>query len=270
MNVPAVQEPMPSVLTTPRMLALGGMLAIAVIAWIFLWQGAVVMAEMAAEKGLLSGLMMVMMRPDQPAAYLPAVALMWVVMMVAMMTPAVLPMLLVFWRLARGTRRQSLWHGIVFGTSYLVVWSVFGLVLTLLQWALHRGAVLHTGVLALGSQPAAGLLVAAGMYQLTPLKAACLAHCQSPLAFLLSHWRPGAVGALRMGLAHGAYCLGCCWVLMLLMFAGGVMSIGSMALISLLILLERLLPPRRWAAFVPGLLLIAWGSWNLFATLRVT
>lgn len=253
--------------STSRLLALGGMLGITVIAWIFLWQSAVVMARMTGE-GVLFDLMMAMMRPQQVGLYASAAALMWLVMMVAMMTPAVLPIVLTFWRVNRGSRARSVQHGVLFGASYLLVWCGFGLLLTLLQWALHRGALLSTHLLAVGPQLAACFLIAAGVYQLTPLKASCLAHCQSPLAFLLSHWRDGAKGAIRMGVEHGSYCLGCCWALMLLMFVGGVMSIGFMALISLFILIERVLPESRWATLLPGSLLIAWGVWTLLA--RVT
>jgi predicted metal-binding membrane protein len=121
--------------------------------------------------------------------------------------------------------------------------------------------------MALKSGPllAAGLLIAAGIYQFLPFKQACLRHCQSPLAFLLNHWRDGRMGALWMGAVHGRYCLGCCWVLMLLMFAGGVMSIGAMAALAAFILLERLLPAGFWASAVPGLLLLATGAALLLA-----
>ena len=248
----------------PRLVALAGLLCVAAIAWVLLWRSAAVMSSMAGD-GVMFDLMMTMMRPERTGPYAVATALMWLVMMVAMMTPAVLPVLLTFWQLDRGSPARSAQHGVIFGVSYLLVWCGFGLLLALLQWGLHRGAVLHTHLLTAGPLVAACLLIAAGIYQLTPLKAACLAHCQSPLAFLLSHWRDGASGAMRMGITHGSYCLGCCWALMLLMFVGGVMSVGFMALISLFMLLERVLPARRWSTWVPGGFLLTWGAWNLFA-----
>jgi predicted metal-binding membrane protein len=105
------------------------------------------------------------------------------------------------------------------------------------------------------------LLVVAGIYQWLPLKQACLAHCRSPLGFMTAHWRPGAVGALRMGLAHGASCLGCCWLLMLLLFAGGVMNLAWIAGLAALTLGERVLPRGAWLARMAGVVLAAWGGW---------
>ena len=245
-----------------RLLALGGLLGVTVIAWFFLWRGAALMSSMTGE-GALFDWMMAMMRPAHTGPYALAAALMWIVMMIAMMTPAVLPLVLTFWKLKRGSPAQSARHGLLFSASYLLVWCAFGLLLAFLQWGLHRGAILHTELLTTGPLFAAWLLIAAGIYQLTPLKATCLAHCQTPLAFLLTQWRDGAGGALRMGITHGSYCLGCCWALMLLMFVGGVMSVGWMVLISVFSLLERVLPVSRWSRWVPGLLLIGWGSGNL-------
>ncbi len=247
---------------TARLLALGGLLCVTVIAWISLWRGAAMMSSMTGT-GPRFAWMMAMMRPEHAVPYALATALMWVVMMIAMMTPAVLPLVLTFWKLKRGSPAQSVQHGVLFGASYLLVWCAFGLLLALLQWGLHRGAMLHTQLLAISPLFAAWLLIAAGIYQLTPLKATCLAHCQTPLVFLLAHWRDGAGGAMQMGITHGSYCLGCCWALMLLMFVGGVMSVGYMALISVFILLERILPVGRWSSWVPGLLLLGWGSWHL-------
>lgn len=214
--------------------------------------------------GLLFDLMLAMMQPQATAPYLAATSLMWVVMMLAMMTPAVLPVVLTFWRLTRGAAEHRSRDGVLFGVSYLVVWCGFGVLASLLQWALHRGALLDTQLLA-ATAPVlgAGLAITAGLYQLTPFKAACLTHCQTPIGYLMGHWREGALGAVRMGLGHGSYCLGCCWALMLLMFVGGVMSVGTMVLISAFILLERVLPPGRWVTAAPGALLIAWGAWEL-------
>ena len=139
----------------------------------------------------------------------------------------------------------------------------FAVLASVLQWTLHRAALLHGHLLTAGPPLAGALLVAAGLYQLTPLKTACLARCQSPLGFLLSHWREGASGALHMGVRHGAYCLGCCWALMLLMFAYGVMSAAAMALLTVFVLAERLLPPGPWSAKLPGLALVGWGMWTM-------
>jgi predicted metal-binding membrane protein len=251
---------------TSRLLVLGGFLAIAGLAWIFLFQSEIAMTTMARDHWL-AGMMMAMMQPHAATLYLTATAAMWLVMMIAMMTPAVLPVVLMFTRVDRGNAAHRTRDSALFGASYLVVWGIFGIAMAVLQWGLHRGAVLQTHLLEAGPVFASSLAIAAGFYQLTPLKSTCLSHCQSPLGFLMSHWRAGALGAIHMGFTHGAYCLGCCWALMFLMFVGGVMSVGAMVVISLYILFERLLPAGPWMTKFPGALLIGWGVWTLIAQL---
>ena len=248
--------------TVPRLIVASALAVTAVVCWWLLARSAAVMASMQGGGPLLA-LADAMMEPAAPTPYLVASALMWMVMMGAMMTPAVLPITLVFVRLDRERHGRALpVDGLVFSAGYLAAWMLFALVATLVQWALHRMALLHTDVLATGSALAGALAILAGVYQLTPLKETCLAHCRTPMGFLMSHWRDGTAGAFRMGLDHGGYCLGCCWALMLLMFAAGVMSVTAMALLSLFILAERVLP-GRFAAQVPGLVLLGWGAWTL-------
>jgi predicted metal-binding membrane protein len=235
------------------------LLGAATLCWIALVASERVMMSMQGD-GVLMDLARAMMRPTAAPTYLAATALMWVVMMGAMMIPAVLPVVLVFARLDRRGGRSD---AALFAGGYLLVWATFALPATLVQFALHRAALLHGMELAAGAALAGVLLIAAGVYQLTPLKTACLAHCQSPLGFLLGRWRDGALGALRMGMEHGAYCLGCCWVLMLLMFAWGVMSAAAMAALTVFIVAERSLPAGPWSAKIPGAALIAWGLWSL-------
>lgn len=249
---------------TPRIVTLVSFVCIAVLAWGFLWQTQVAMSTMAPG-GWLSETVMIMMQPHATSTYLTATAVMWIMMMIAMMTPAVLPVVHVFWQLERGDSALRIRHGALFGASYLLVWCGFGVAMAVLQWGLHRGAMLRSDLLEVGPVFAACLAIAAGLYQLTPLKTTCLNHCQSPLGFLMSHWRSGGTGAIRMGIAHGAYCLGCCWALMLLMFVGGVMSVGVMIAISFFILLERLLPAGPWITKLPGAVMLGWGTWTLFA-----
>ena len=238
------------------------LVALAIACWILLAKSEHVMTTMQGD-GVLLDLAMRMM---EPASYLGASALMWIVMMGAMMTPAVLPVMMLFARLDRGRRPDGAGGDAgVFALGYLLAWTAFALVATVLQWALHRATLLEGHLLAAGPTLAGVLLVVAGVYQLTPLKTACLAHCQSPLGFLLGHWQDGTTGALRMGMRHGAYCLGCCWALMLLMFVYGVMSAAAMALLTIFILAERLLPPGPWSAQLPGVALVAWGMWTLAA-----
>jgi predicted metal-binding membrane protein len=236
---------------------------VTIVSWVLLAKSAAVMSAMAGDPVFLD-LAYAMMEPLATGRYLAASALMWAVMMVAMMAPAVMPVVLVFQRLNRGFGgRTSHIEGVLFAGGYLVTWVGFGLAATLLQWGLHRAALLHPHFMSAGPSLAGTILVAAGIYQLTPLKTACLKHCQSPLAFLLGHWRDGPGGALLMGIDHGRYCIGCCWALMLLMFVSGTMSVAAMAVLSVFILAERLLPAGDWIATLPGTALLGWGLWTL-------
>ena len=212
--------------------------------------------------GLLLWSAMAMMQPLARGPYLLASAAMWVVMMVAMMSPVALATLTLFRRTRPGSGNGA---ALSFASGYLALWCGVGLALTLVQWQLHANDVLHTMLLKASPRWAAGLLLLAGLWQFTPWKRACLAHCQNPFTFLLNHWRDGTAGAFRMGLHHGRYCLGCCWALMGLMFVGGVMSVTAMAVLSTFILLERLLPPRGWALWLPGGALLAAGAALLLA-----
>lgn len=188
-------------------------------------------------------------------------AAMWVTMMAAMMLPSAAPVLLVF----AGVNRRRAERGnvgvptAVFLLGYLLVWSGFSLAAAGAQWGLHNLTML-SGQDALVSRLAGGLvLIAAGVYQLTPLKRLCLVRCQSPLDFLLTRWRDGAGGALRMGLAHGLYCVGCCWVLMALLFVGGVMNLTWIALLAAFVLAEKALARGLAVSRLAGLALVAWG-----------
>ena len=238
-------------------LALAALLTLAALAWAWLYAAERTMASMRGD-GLLLGLMRAMMAPGDSAAYLLASATMWLVMMIAMMTPAALPMLLVF----RGLERGPAGHldPLLFAGGYLASWSAFALLATVAQWYLHAHGYLYGASLAASQQVAGGILIAAGIWQLTPFKAACLARCRGPMGFFLAHWRAGRWGAFAMGLHHGAYCIGCCWMLMVLMFAGGAMSVATMAAVTIFVLAERLLPGGRWVTWLPGLGLIVFGT----------
>jgi predicted metal-binding membrane protein len=148
----------------------------------------------------------------------------------------------------------------MFIAGYLVVWGVFSLVVSAAHWVLQQGMLLSP---MLGLTPMLGgaLFILAGVYQFTPLKYACLRQCRSPLAFVLNHWRDGWSGALRMGAEHGAYCLGCCWVLMALLFAVGVMNLIGVAAIAAFVFAEKLLPDGIWITRVGGGAMAAFGVW---------
>ncbi len=190
----------------------------------------------------------------------------WVVMMVAMMFPTAAPMILMFARVQasrreRGQRFVPIW---VFVGAYLVVWTLFGVaaygaavgaesLADRLTWAMDNAARIGGGV-----------LIVAGLYQLTPLKRRCLSKCRSPMQFILTSWRDGVDGALRMGVEHGIYCLGCCWLLFVILFPLGVMNVAVMALVTLLIFAEKSLPAGRQAGAVAALALMAYGLAAVF------
>src|SRR5678815_1301045 len=185
---------------------------------------------------------------------------MWSVMMVGMMGPSAAPMLLLFAtsQARRGARRVPRLT-LLFGVGYLTVWLGFSVGATLVHWALNQ-AMLLSPTMAVASRRVAGaLFIGAGVYQLTPLKHGCLQHCQSPVGFLMSHWREGPRGAFRMGLRHGVYCLGCCWALMAVLFAVGVMNLSWVGALTVFILLERIGRRGALVARVGGVLMVGLG-----------
>jgi predicted metal-binding membrane protein len=189
---------------------------------------------------------------------------MWIIMMAAMMIPSAAPMILIFTTINRKRRAQErpfVPTGI-FLLGYLVVWGVFSAVVTLLQWRLHQTALL-TPMMASASPLLSGAtLTAAGIFQLTPLKHVCLQHCRSPLGFLLTHWRDDLRGVFQMGLKHGTYCLGCCWLLMALLFVVGVMNLAWLAVLTVFIVLEKVASAGFYLSRVTGLLLLGAGLWT--------
>ena len=190
----------------------------------------------------------------------PAAIAMWFVMMVAMMIPAAAPTILLFARVHRHSSDTPPPTS-AFLVGYLACWLAFSIAAALLQTALQHGGQM-VPMLGMLRSPAAGaaVLIAAGLYQWTPAKDACLAECSAPGAFLARHFRPGAAGALRLGLIHGAYCVGCCWLLMGLLFAAGVMNLALVAALTLLVAAEKLLPYGRMLARFGGALLIVAGA----------
>jgi predicted metal-binding membrane protein len=179
---------------------------------------------------------------------------MWAVMMVAMMTPSAAPMILTFATLNRRRRAQQ---GLfvpttVFLLGYLLVWGGFSVLATFAQWRLHTAALLSPMMVSTSPLLGGLLLLAAGLFQWTPLKSTCLTQCRSPLGFIMTEWREGAWGALQMGLRHGMYCVGCCGVLMALLFVAGVMNLLWVAAIAALILVEKVLPHGKLMGRMAG------------------
>lgn len=194
-------------------------------------------------------------------SYAAVMLVMWSAMMAAMMLPSAAPMILLYGTIARrrGEANPAAGWGL-FAAAYLVVWALFSVVAVALQFGLEQAALLSPAMKMTSVAMAGALLILAGLYQWTPLKQACLRRCRSPLDFLLVEWREGKGGAFAMGLRHGLYCLGCCWLLMLLLFVGGVMSLAWIAGLALFVLVEKIAPAGRWIGRVAGLALIVWGG----------
>jgi predicted metal-binding membrane protein len=196
---------------------------------------------------------------------------MWWIMMIAMMTPSAAPTILLYARvhrhaLAQGQVQDKLAPTGAFAVGYLLVWLGFAAAATTLQWALEGAGLVSATVMGSWSRWLSGtVLITAGLYQLSPLKNICLTHCRTSTSFLSRHWRPGALGALRLGAMHGAYCVGCCWMLMALLFVGGVMNLAWIAALAILVLIEKALPLGQWIGRGVGVALVAWGVATLVA-----
>ena len=241
---------------------LGSLTVVIALAWAWLLLGAGIDME-AMDMG---GGQIMLMLPEWSFGYGLIVFAMWTVMMVAMMLPSTAPVTLLVASIARKRAAAGGTFGAgtaLFVLGYLTVWCAFAAVATALQWVVDE-AGLMSDTMALANRIVAGIvLVAAGLYQWTPLKQACLRHCRSPLDFLLFHWREGGLGALTSGLGHGAFCLGCCWMLMALLFVGGIMNLAWIAAIALLVLIEKTLPRGDWMGRIIGAVLVAWGAVTL-------
>ena len=251
-----------AVLRRDRFVVVAALAAVIVVAWIWIVLGAgtgmsaVAMTQMAGMPDM--DMMM------EPAVWTPGYAAlifaMWWVMMVAMMLPSAAPMLLLFARVNRAQKardRPYVATGI-FAAGYLVAWGGFSALAAGVQWGLEQLDLLSPMMTAnywLGG----AILLAAGAWQLTPIKGVCLRLCRSPLSFIAQKWRPGRLGAFRMGLEHGAFCLGCCWFLMGLLFFGGIMNLFWIAGLAGFVLLEKTIPMGHWIGRIAGIGVAAWG-----------
>jgi predicted metal-binding membrane protein len=249
-----------SALRRDRLLVVCALLFVIVLSWAYLLTGAGTMQEMG-------GMLMPMSAAEWTPGHALLMLVMWIVMMAAMMLPSAAPMILLYATIVRkrhagGARVAT--PGI-FALGYLAVWALFSVLAVVLQFGLEKAALLSPMMETTSVMLAGAVLIAAGIYQWLPLKQACLRHCRSPLEFVLMRWREGAGGAFKMGVEHGVYCVGCCWVMMLLLFVGGVMNLAWIAGLAFFFLLEKWTPTGHWLARAAGVLLIGWGAAVLFA-----
>ncbi len=261
MNAPLSFE---TLLKRDRLIVIAALAAVTLLAWGYMVREAQAMNL----SGVCCCAGMKMSGPDtQPwsTATLLPLFLMWTEMMVAMMIPSAAPMILTFAAVQRRRREQvrPFVPTGIFVLGYLVIWTAFSAAAAVAQWVLHGRALLSPMMVSTSPILGGSLLVAAGIFQWTPLKNGCLTHCRSPLSFLMTEWREGKFGALMMGLKHGGYCAGCCWFLMALLFVAGVMNLWWIAIIAAFVLLEKILRKGLLVGKVAGVLLIAWGAWMI-------
>ena len=237
-----------------RWFVLAGLVGVTALAWAYL---ATMVADMSA----------MAMPTYAPWSVLDfwLMFVMWAVMMVGMMLPSAAPMILLYATISRRQRGRG--HVFaptgVFAAGYLVAWTAFSLAATALQWALEQAALLSPMMVSTSPYLGGALLIAAGVYQWTPLKHACLENCRAPAEFLSRSWRNGTGGAIAMGIHHGIYCVGCCWVLMGLLFAIGVMNLLWVAFITALVLIEKIAPGGHRFARIVGALFVTAGTYNM-------
>ena len=192
-------------------------------------------------------------------------SVMWVLMMVAMMLPSTLPTVLLFTQVIKRKNAQYIFLPVlIFVCGYLVAWTVYSLIAVVLQWQLHVRGLLNPMMDSRSYLWSACVLIVAGLYQFTPLKESCLRQCQSPLSFLMTYWKDGYGGGLMMGIKHGFYCVGCCWALMSILFAVGVMNMFWIVILSLFAILEKSLLSPTIGSKVVGVVVTLWGCWWLW------
>ena len=273
MTVP-VDATLEAAVRRDRLVVVTAVIAVIALSWAYLLAGAgrgMSAFEMTrmSQLGIAGG--MAGMAMMTPAVWTPGYAVlmffMWWVMMVAMMLPSAAPMILLFATVNRKQRETGHPHVAtsIFVVGYLAAWAGFSLVEVLLQRGFERTGIVSPMLVGTNVIFGGVLLLAAGVYQVTPIKHACLRHCRSPLAFLSTHWRRGVRGALRMGLMHGAFCVGCCWLLMGLLFFGGVMNLYWIVGLALFVLFEKTVPAGHWLGYATGVALLVWGGMLVLA-----
>ncbi|MDN7848555.1 DUF2182 domain-containing protein [Burkholderia seminalis] len=250
-----------------RVIALLGMAALVAVCWFYLWTGAgtgmsaLEMTTVALFPHRLAD------DPGSMEPSLPTVIVMWWVMMIAMMTPGAAPLVMLYRRVLRhrgNGEAGSAFTSVSLLAGYLTAWLAFSIGAAWLQALLQPAGLISAMMLwSKSAALSAFVLALAGLYQFSPLKRACLRQCRAPAAFLVAHWRPGVAGSFLLGARHGAYCVGCCWLLMALLFVGGVMNVVWIAALSLFVFAEKILPGGERVGRALGVVLIVWAGATL-------
>jgi predicted metal-binding membrane protein len=265
-----VQTAAEHLLRRERLIVIAGLVLICLLSWYFLIAGAGTgMSTLAMTTWELPPPALHTVGTPWPASWWLIMILMWWVMMIAMMVPSAAPMILLYARVYRHSQKNGqLAQGVVptatFLSGYLVAWLLFSLAATGLHWGLEQLGLVH-GMMMWSTSPILSgvFLLAAGVYQTSPLKRVCLSHCRSPASYLSAHWRTGSWGTFRFGFDHGLYCVGCCWFLMLLLFVGGVMNLVWIVGLAIFVLVEKVAPRGDWVAKVSGVAMMGAGVWLL-------
>ena len=253
-----------------RSVVLAGLGSIVLLAWAYMGYLAWDMANKMAMSDTSMGMEMALptFQPWGIVDFL-LVFIMWTVMMFAMMTPSAAPMILTYGKINR--QRQAQLNPVlgtaVFFLGYILVWTAFSATATLAQGGIHAATLLSPMMETTSPVLGGIILIAAGVFQFTPLKYACLSHCRTPLGFFMAEWREGKLGTLVMGVRHGAFCVGCCWLIMALLFVAGVMNLLWIAVIAAYVLAEKLLPFGHKLSWIIGALMIGWGAWMIMGVL---
>jgi predicted metal-binding membrane protein len=235
-----------------RLMVIACLVFVIALSWTYLLTG----AGMSMEKISMSKFMH---QTQWDVGYALTMFIMWWVMMVAMMLPSALPMILLFTSLHQKMGARSPMAVTTFVTAYLLIWGGFSAIATSCQWLLVQHDLIAAMKPLNSTLLGGGLLISAGIWQLSPWKKTCLNHCRAPIQFLSENWQAGTMGALQMGLKHGLYCLGCCWVLMALLFYGGIMNLLWIIGLAIFILIEKVMPVNINFSRYSGMILIAWG-----------
>jgi predicted metal-binding membrane protein len=244
-----------------RIVVVACLVAVVLLAWGWLLIGAgIEMAQMD-----MGGGHVILMTAEWSPAYAALIFLMWAIMMVAMMLPSAAPAILLAGALMRQRDGNRIYGPTgLFALGYLMIWFSFSLVATALQWGLDRAGLLSAGMASGNATFAGVLLIVAGLYQWTPLKQSCLVQCRSPFQQLARYWRNGTCGPILAGAGHGLFCLGCCWMLMAILFVGGLMNVLWIAAVAVLVLIEKRLQAGPRVGRLTGIALLVWGAIVLF------
>jgi predicted metal-binding membrane protein len=250
LNTSPAPATLPPAIAGPRNAILIALLSLAAVGWV------VFLTQPGTSDMAMDGMAMEDMEPDLTmGGSWPLFLGMWVAMMVAMMFPAAAPMILMYGRM----RRSDPPSVALFTSAYIVLWFAFGVLAYLVSAAVESAADSSEWVAMNWGRAGGALLVLAGLYQLTAIKDACLKHCRTPLAFVMTSWRDGRAGAVRMGLRHGVYCVGCCWLIFLILIPLGVMNVAAMVAVAALVFAEKVLPGAKTVGLVAAAALLVYG-----------